>query len=116
MPETLVLTRGDVAQLLGVHVTTVTNWEVGRGEPAGRHMPGLIDFLGCGPANASEDSLPTPQQLKAYGPLHGLSEKRLAAVWGADPSTSCLWNERRASQLSGGSRGKPGSDLRLPQV
>jgi DNA-binding transcriptional regulator YiaG len=40
------LRQRDIAQLLGVHVSTVTNWEVGRSEPALRHPPGLFGFLG----------------------------------------------------------------------
>jgi ribosome-binding protein aMBF1 (putative translation factor) len=44
------LRQRDVAQLLGVHVTTVTNWEVGRSEPATRHVPTVSSFLGDGPS------------------------------------------------------------------
>jgi DNA-binding XRE family transcriptional regulator len=62
----LELRQRDVAQLLGVHVATVTNWELGRGELALRHLPGLVAFLGYGPVTAPQGSLPIPQRLRTY--------------------------------------------------
>ena len=46
------LRQRDLAQLLGVHVTTVTNWEVGHSQPVLRYLPGLMRFLAPAPCTA----------------------------------------------------------------
>ena len=45
------LLQGEAAARIGVHVTTLTNWEVGRTTPALVHRPRVFDFLGYVPYN-----------------------------------------------------------------
>jgi DNA-binding transcriptional regulator YiaG len=51
------LRQRDLAQLLGVHVTTVTNWEIGRTAPARRNLPDLMDLLDQRAVQRNRDSL-----------------------------------------------------------
>lgn len=84
------LRQNDLAQMLGANVNTVTNWEVGRSTPVLRYMPGIIRFLEYVPFSA-DGAL--AEQLKAYRRVHGLSQKRLAATIGVDPSTVWHWEQ-----------------------
>ena len=63
------LRQKDLAELLGVNVNTVTNWELGRSQPVLPAIPRLIQFLGHSP-------FPKPksfsERLKGYPRLHGL--------------------------------------------
>jgi transcriptional regulator with XRE-family HTH domain len=43
------LTQVQVAEALGVNVSTVTIWEKNRGEPSGGHLAGILGFLGYDP-------------------------------------------------------------------
>ena len=85
------LRQRDVARQLGVNVNTVTNWEVGRSTPVPRYVPGIIQFLGYVPFDTTTDSLPLSDRLKLYRRIRGLSQKRLAALLGVDPSSVLYW-------------------------
>jgi transcriptional regulator with XRE-family HTH domain len=108
------LRQKDLARLLKANVNTVTNWEVGRSTPALRHVPGIIRFLGYVPFSGG-DTL--PERLVAYRRIHGLSQKRLAAQLGVDPSTLARWengtgypnetNRRRIAGISGSRAARP---------
>ena len=41
--------QSDLAKRLGVHRGSIQNWERGVGEPALRHVPKIVEFLGYDP-------------------------------------------------------------------
>ncbi len=84
------LLQRDVARALGVRVDTVRNWEVGRNGPAQWQWPAIVAFLGYVPFSTDGDLL---EKLKAHRRLHGLSQKRLAALLGVDASTVWDWEQ-----------------------
>lgn len=91
------LLQREVAARLGVRVDTIRNWEVGRFGPALWQWPPIIRFLSYVPFS-TDGSL--PERLKAYRQIHGLSQKRLAALLGVDPTTVLHWER-------GGTNPKP---------
>jgi transcriptional regulator with XRE-family HTH domain len=82
------LFQRQVAEMLGVDTTSVYLWETGRAEPAIRQMPGIIRFLGYDPVEAPETFA---ERLKAARRLLGISQRKLAARLGVDPSTVWRW-------------------------
>lgn len=83
-----------MARRLGVSPDTIRNWDVGRAQPALWQWPGIVRFLGYAPFSTDGSLV---DRLRAYRRLHGLSQKRLAALLGVDPSTMWHW-ERGYSQ------------------
>ncbi len=55
----LKLLQREVAAEIGVSTQTVQYWEAGRHQPAFRHLPAIIRFLGYDPAPAASAS-PSP--------------------------------------------------------
>ena len=90
------LRQKDVAKQLGVNKDTIRNWEVGRAAPALWRWPAIIRFLGYVPFS---NNGALPDRLRCYRRLHGLSQKRLAALLGVDPGTVSHW-ERPFSPLN----------------
>lgn len=86
----------DVAKTLGVNAFTVLNWEKDRTEPAIRHYPAILAFLGY-------DPFPPPvtlaDRLKAKRRALGLSIDALAAQLGVDPSTVADWERSKTVLL-----------------
>ncbi len=81
------LIQSEVAQRIGVTVSTIWNWESGRCEPDIRMWAGVIRFL---------DGYPFPtetpaEQLIAYRRQNGLSQEELAVQLGVDPATLGRW-------------------------
>lgn len=74
--------------MIGVNPSTIKNWEQGHTEPALRHWPALIGFLGYLPFEVG-DTL--PERIRAYRKIHGLSKRRLADRLGVDDSTVWRW-------------------------
>lgn len=91
------LLQEDVAERIGVHPDTVGNWEQGRAEPAIRHFPALIEFLGYVPFEI-DDSL--PERIHPYRKIHGLSKRRFAERLGVDESTVTGWEQGWHEPLS----------------
>lgn len=58
------LLQREAAARIGVHVTTLANWEVGRTSPALAHLPGLFEFLGYVPYDPAG---PRPMLLRHAG-------------------------------------------------
>ena len=90
------LRQKDLGQILGATVNTVTSWEVGRSTPALWFLPRIIQFLGYVPFDTTRDSWPLSDRLKAYRRVRGLSQKRLAAKLGVDPSTVLYWERGKS--------------------
>ncbi|MBI1769663.1 MAG: helix-turn-helix transcriptional regulator [Bacteroidetes bacterium] len=97
----LKLFQRDVAKLLGVTTSTITNWEKNRGGPALRLIPKIIKFLEYDPS--SDGSQLLGEKIKSYRRMQGLSIKKLARVLGIDPTTLARW-ESGESEPSGNLR------------
>ena len=88
------LYQAQVAGLLGVDESTVTNWEKNRTSPTLRSMPTIIEFLGYDPMPNHSETL--GEQLSQYRKSRGISQRRLAQQIGIDPATlSRLERERQ---------------------
>jgi len=74
----LELFQKDVARILGVNDSTITNWELNHNFPELRYIPAIIDFLGYWPFDTQAENL--GQRIIAKRTRLGLSQK------GASPS------------------------------
>jgi transcriptional regulator with XRE-family HTH domain len=92
----LELRQKDVARRLRVNVNTVTNWELGRCQPALRFFPKIVRFLGYVPRGATSDSSRLADRLNAYRRLRGLSQRELALRLGVDESTVWHWERGKS--------------------
>jgi transcriptional regulator with XRE-family HTH domain len=86
------LLQKQVADQIGVHELTITNWEVNATVPEVRYIPAIIQFLGYNP-------LPTattlPEGHAAARMALGLSQRKMAAKLGVDPTTLMGWEAGR---------------------
>ena len=82
------LLQREVADQIGVDVTTIRNWELGHAEPAIRHFPALIRFLGYVPLRRP---VLLAEELRVYRKLKGVSRERFARQLGVDPATVWRW-------------------------
>lgn len=82
------LLQKEAAEQIGVTTDSITNWELGRTEPAIRYMPGIVNFLGYVPFSLGDSF---PERLMAYRMIRGLSQKQLARELGIDPTTVRRW-------------------------
>jgi len=78
----------EVADRLGADPCSVTNWELGRTNPALRFLPGIIGFLGYAPWT---DGASVVERLLAFRRERGLSQAALARLLGVDPCTLSRW-------------------------
>ncbi len=80
--------QSDVARQIRVITETTRNWELGHTEPAIRHFPAIVRFLGYIP-------MPRPttlaEELCTFRKLKGMSRKEFARRIGVDPSTVGRW-------------------------
>jgi len=83
------LLQREVAQRLGVHKTTICNWETNHTSPQLRFIPRIIEFLGYMPDDTQAESL--CQQIVAVRRRLGLSQRKLDRRLGADPGTLGQW-------------------------
>jgi site-specific DNA recombinase len=84
----LKLLQRDVAEQLGVNVTSVRNWESNLSQPTYRNMPAVVTFLGYNPLEVSEG---WANRLVQGRTVMGLSQKESAHRIGVDPSTLAKW-------------------------
>jgi transcriptional regulator with XRE-family HTH domain len=84
----------DVAHRIGVHESTLYNWERQRTVPEIRFMPKIIEFLGYSPT-PSETAKTFQERLKALRTKLGLSQRKLAMKLGIDPGTLGSWERGR---------------------
>ncbi|WP_373694369.1 helix-turn-helix domain-containing protein [Geobacter sp.] len=82
------LCQKNVAELIGVSICTITNWELNRGEPEIRFIPAIIKFLGYNPRPEPEGTL---ERLEWYRWTNGLSIERLGIVMKRDPEQLSDW-------------------------
>jgi transcriptional regulator with XRE-family HTH domain len=86
------LLQGQVAEQIGVHEMTITNWEVNATVPGVRYMPAISLFLGYDPQPPA-DSI--PERLATARKVLGLSQRKIAAKLGVDSATFMGWEAGR---------------------
>ncbi|MDP2886817.1 MAG: helix-turn-helix transcriptional regulator [Ignavibacteria bacterium] len=79
------LFQKDVAQILGVDESTVTNWEKNRTTPMLWALPKIIEFLDYDPSFGDPSTL--GGRLLRYRKYQGMTQKELSKQIGIDPST-----------------------------
>jgi len=88
------LLQADLAKRCGVHWGSIQNWERGITEPAIRHLPRIIDFLGY-------DPVPQPEALPARIAWArrrlGMTQKDLAVAIQTDEVTIWRWETGRSN-------------------
>ena len=82
------LRQKEVAKIIGVSASMITNWEVHRTEPAFCHFPKIIAFLGYVPETEAKT---LGERIIAARKLRGMSQKALAKELGVDPGTLAKW-------------------------
>jgi DNA-binding transcriptional regulator YiaG len=78
----------EVADQIGIDVTTYRNWEWNRTSPLARFMPAVIKFLGYIPYVPVSDFGIWVKMVRC---AIGLSQRRFAEVLGHDPVTLGSW-------------------------
>jgi transcriptional regulator with XRE-family HTH domain len=85
----LKLTKRQLSLKLNVSDVTIYLWEKTRVQPSLAQIPKIIEFLGRDPfARKTED---LAEKLREYRRVHGLSQKKLASMLSANPSTIGSW-------------------------
>jgi transcriptional regulator with XRE-family HTH domain len=107
----LKLLQKQVADQIGVHELTITNWEVNATDPEVRYMPAIIQFLGYNPLPESSS---LPKRLAAARTALGLSQRKMAGKLGVDPATLMGWEAGR-HQPTGKSLGLIGEFFKLDE-
>lgn len=92
----LKLPQKDVAGILGVDTTTVTNWENNGCQPKLYLIPKIVRFLGYTPFSTSGKPA-LSEEIKAYRLVRGLSLKKLSKALGVDPTTLARWENGRSA-------------------
>ena len=88
----LKLLQKQVADEIGVHEMTITNWEVNATIPEVRYLPAIIRFLGYDPLPPAES---IPERLATARRSLGLSQRKMAEKLGVDPATLMGWEAGR---------------------
>ena len=79
------LYQAQVAKMLRVDESTVTNWEKHRTQPTLRALPKTVAYLGYDPMPAGTTRL--GEMLLRYRKSRGVTQKELAKQIGIDPTT-----------------------------
>lgn len=89
--------QSQVADEIGVHELTITNWERNESRPAVNYMPAIIGFLGYNPAPQAGSFSERVQTVRRR---QGLNQREFARVLGVDPATIRDWERgRRTPQM-----------------
>jgi transcriptional regulator with XRE-family HTH domain len=88
----LKLLQRQVAAQIGVHPLTITKWESNESSPETHFIPAIIQFLGYDPLPLANSLI---EQLVAARKRLGLSQRKMAAKLGVDPSTLMGWEAGR---------------------
>ena len=83
------LFQKDVAELIGVQTDSIVNWELNRFTPQVHQLPKIIEFLGYVPFGITGDTFSS--KVKAFRKKRGLSQRKLATLWGVDQTTIRDW-------------------------
>lgn len=82
------LLQKQVADIIGVTVSSVENWEKQRNSPALTYVPAIVRFLGYDPLPTAES---IAEKLMHYRKSNGITQRALAAKIGVDPCTLSRW-------------------------
>jgi transcriptional regulator with XRE-family HTH domain len=85
----LKLTKRQLSRRFHVDDTTIYLWERNRVRPSLAQIPKIIAFLGYDPFGKKPDSL--GEKIREYLQTHGLTQKKLAGLFGVDESTLAGW-------------------------
>jgi transcriptional regulator with XRE-family HTH domain len=78
------LLQRQVADQIGVHPLTVTNWESNESSPETQFIPAIIEFLGYDPLPPASS---LPERLASRRKVLGLSQRKMAERMCVDQST-----------------------------
>jgi DNA-binding transcriptional regulator YiaG len=87
------LYQTDVARLLKVTEDCVCYWENGRSHPHLKYYPAIIAFLGYYPFDHETETF--GGKIRRYKYEHGLNNKRVAKLLGADEGTVANWERNK---------------------
>jgi transcriptional regulator with XRE-family HTH domain len=82
------LFQRQVAEQIGVDMTTVCNWESNASSPAIRYIPAILQFLEYDPFPSGYT---LAERLASVRKVLGLSQRKLALSLGVDPGTLQSW-------------------------
>jgi len=88
----LKLLQKQVADQIGVHEQTITGWERNATSPEIHYIPAIIQFLGYDPLPPANTF---PERLATARRVLGLSQWKMAAAMGGDPTTLRGWEAGR---------------------
>jgi len=75
----------EVADIIGVDVFTILNWEKNHSQPAIRSIPKITEFLGYCPAEPRTNDVERFKAIRTY--LYGISQEEMAKLLGMDEGT-----------------------------
>lgn len=86
------VSREEAAQVLGVGITTLSNWEMGHTSVATRFLPKVVAFLGYDPRGEGGT---LGERIRMLRERKGLTQKALAERLGLNDSTVTAWERGR---------------------
>lgn len=94
------LLQKDVARLLSVDPTTITNWEKGRCKPRLYLLPRVFKFLAHSPTSVGAATT-LGDKIKAYRLIKGLNRRKMASVLNIDPGSLARLERNKGTPTSG---------------
>jgi len=92
------LYQAEVAEILVVTESTVTNWEKNKTDPTLQLLPKIIKFVGYDPMPGDTENL--GEKMLRYRKCRGVSQKELAKQMGIDPTTLSRLERNRGRHFS----------------
>lgn len=89
----------EVAEVVGVCSESITRWEKNKEQPAARHVPRIIKFLGGTPYN-DLSTMSLGEQISTCRKIHGLSKEKLAERLCVSSTTVSRWEKNRHKPTS----------------
>ncbi len=87
------LLQKEVAEIIGVQKDTICNWENNRFSPKIHLLPKIYEFLGYVSLESPNETI--GDRIKSYRKKYGLSQRKLAKLWGVDQSTILSWEKAK---------------------
>jgi DNA-binding XRE family transcriptional regulator len=87
----LKLTKTQLSLNLNVSDVTIYHWERNKIQPSLVQIPKIIEFLGRDPFEKETENL--GDKIREYRRIHGMTQKKLAAQIGVDPTTLASWEK-----------------------
>ena len=93
----LKLTQLQLAKLIGVKEESIYNWEKNRSKPKIYLLPKIIEFLGHVPFELPRETI--GDKIKSYRKEKGLSQRKLAKLWGVHQTTIRDWENGKHTPI-----------------